>query len=308
MAKIVIADDDFAILELIRITLETEGHKIISHNNGLDTYQAVLKEIPDLVILDVMMPKMNGYEVCEKMRETPATRLIPVIMLTSQTQTKDKLTGLKLGADDYLTKPFDPYELAARVEGIISRYYETRAVNPLTGLPGNVSIEKEITNRISTGEKFAVLWLDLDNFKSYNDNYGFEKGDVIIKQTADFIIEAVKKYGSIQDMIGHLGGDDFIVITTPENAENICRDIMKRFDETISAYYSDEDRTRGYIISKDRQGKIQAFPLMSVSIGIVSNEIRSFSHYAQLAEIAAEVKAVAKEIPKSSFFKDRRKE
>ncbi|MFA5780029.1 MAG: response regulator [Elusimicrobiota bacterium] len=307
MAKIIIADDDFEISELIKITLENEGHTVSSFNNGLDAYQSALKEIPDLIILDVMMPKMNGYEVCEKLKEIPATRLLPIIMLTSQSQTKDKITGLKLGADDYLTKPFDPYELAARVDGILNRYHETRAVNPLTGLPGNVSIEKEITKRISSGEKFAVLWIDLDNFKSFNDNYGFEKGDIIIKETANFTIDAVKNHGTVLDMIGHLGGDDFIVVTTPGCAENICLHIIKLFDENISAYYSGEDRSRGYIISKDRLGKVQAFPLMSVSIGIVSNEIRNFIHYAQLAELAAEVKAVAKEIPKSSYFKDRRK-
>lgn len=308
MANIIVADDDDAITELIKFTLEDEGHNITVFHNGLDAYEAVLKATPDMVILDVMMPKMNGYEVCEKLKGVPSTRLIPVIILTSQSQTKDKLTGLKLGADDYITKPFDPFELLARVEGIINRYRETRAVNPLTGLPGNVSIEKEVTSRIASGGKFAVLWIDLDNFKSYNDNYGFEKGDAVIKQTAGFVVDAVHRVGTAADMTGHLGGDDFIVVTTLDAAENICREIIKRFDESIAANYSAEDRSRGYIVSKDRLGKIQAFPIMSISIGIVSNEIRNFIHYAQLAEIAAEVKSVAKEIPKSSYFKDRRRD
>lgn len=308
MAKIVIADDEPDILELIKITLETEGYTVISTNNGLSAYESALKEIPDLVILDVMMPKMNGYEVCEKLKETPSTHLIPVMMLTSQSQTKDKLTGLKLGADDYLIKPFDSDELVARVEGMVSRYRETRAINVLTNLPGNVSIEKEITGRISSSEKFAVLWIDLDNFKAYNDNYGFEKGDVIIKQTADFIIEAVRQKGTIKDMIGHIGGDDFVVVTIPEKAEDICKEIIGQFDKNIPVHYSDEDRNRGYVVSKDHQGKVQAFPLMSVSIGIVSNEIRNFNHYAELTEIAFEVKAVAKKVPKSAYFKDRKKD
>jgi len=233
--------------------------------------------------------------------------LLPVIILTSQLSMKDKLKALKLGADDYITKPFNPYELAARVEGIINRHRETRAVNPLTGLPGNVSIEKEITKRIKSGDKFGVLWIDLDNFKSYNDNYGFEKGDVLIKATANFIMEAVRKSGTSADMIGHLGGDDFIVVTVPECSENICRDMIQIFDERIPGYYSSEDSTRGYITSKDRQGNVQMFPLMSVSTGIVTNELRNFTHYAELATIAAEAKAVAKEIPKSSYFRDKRK-
>ncbi|MBN1384917.1 MAG: response regulator [Elusimicrobia bacterium] len=308
MAKIIVADDDSGIAELIKFTFENEGHNVKVFRNGLDAYEAVLKEMPDLVILDVMMPKMNGYEVCEKLKGVSSTRLIPVIILTSQSQTKDKLTGLKLGADDYITKPFDSLELLARAEGIINRYSETRAVNPLTGLPGNVSIEKEVSARIGAGKKFAVLWIDLDNFKSYNDNYGFEKGDVIIKQTAKFIIDAVHQLGTSEDMIGHVGGDDFIVVTEISSAENICKEIIKHFDENIASNYSEEDRTRGYIVSKDRLGKVQAFPIMSISIGIVSNEIRNFIHYAQLAETAAEVKAVAKGIPKSSYFKDRRKD
>ena len=169
------------------------------------------------------------------------------------------------------------------------------------------TLRKITEKRLISFKDFSVIFIDLDNFKSFNDNYGFEKGDVIIKETANFIIDAVKNHGTVLDMIGHIGGDDFIVVSNPECAENICLHIIKLFDENISAYYSDEDRARGYIISKDRLGKVQAFPLMSVSIGIVTNEIRNFTHYAQLAELAAEVKAVAKEIPKSSYFKDRRK-
>ncbi|OGS44843.1 MAG: hypothetical protein A2539_03700 [Elusimicrobia bacterium RIFOXYD2_FULL_34_15] len=121
MAKIIIADDDIEILELIKTALENDGHSIIGYNNGFDAYEAIVKEKPDLVVLDVMMPRMNGYEVCEKLRETPSTKTIPIVMLTAQSQIKDKITGLKLGADDYITKPFDPLELAARVESIIKR-------------------------------------------------------------------------------------------------------------------------------------------------------------------------------------------
>ncbi|MDD5687788.1 MAG: response regulator [Elusimicrobia bacterium] len=304
MAKIIVADDDSAISELIEITLKNEGHNVIVCNNGLDAYETALKEIPDLVILDVMMPKLNGYEVCEKLKDIPATRMIPVIMLTSMSQTKDKLTGLKLGADEYLVKPFDPYELATRVEGIIKKYHETRDINILSNLPGNVSIEKEITNRISAKEKFAILWIDLNNFKAYNESYGFEKGDIVIKQVANFIVEAVHNKGTLKDMIGHFGGDNFIVVTIPENAEDICREIIRRFDGNIPMYYSDEDKNRGYIISKDRQEKVQAFSLMSISIGIVSSAVHSFNRYAQLIEFATEVRAVAKKIARSSYFKN----
>jgi len=126
MAKIIVADYDLEILELIKIALENDGHDIVAYNNGADAYEAILKEKPDLVILDIMMPKMNGYEICEKLRETSDTRLTPIIMLTAQSQIKDKLTGLKIGADDYITKPFNPLELAARVERIIKRCNETK--------------------------------------------------------------------------------------------------------------------------------------------------------------------------------------
>ncbi|MFH1540891.1 MAG: response regulator [Elusimicrobiota bacterium] len=308
MAKIIFVDDDLEISELVKFILESDGHTVTLFNNGIDAYNSVLKKMPDLIIFDIMMPKMNGYELCEKLKTVPATRLLPTIMLTSRVEIKDKIASLKLGVDDYITKPFDPYELLARVNGILSRYCEVIATNPLTRLPGNISIEKEITERISSKKQFAVLWIDIDNFKSFNDTYGFEKGDIIIKETANFINNAIKYCGTTLDMIGHIGGDDFIVITNPECAENICKHILKLFDENILVHYSNDDKLNKHTILKNRQGEIKILPLMSISIGIVSNEMRSFSCYAHVAELAAEVKTSAKKIPGSAYFKDRRKE
>ncbi len=186
-AKILVADDDLEIMELLKFTLEQEDFSVITASDGEEALTLVREEHPDIVLLDVNMPRLTGYEVCEKIREDGSTCLIPVIMLTSFSKTKDRLTGIKLGADDYIEKPFEPYEIVARIEGLLKRTKESLSANPLTGLPGNVTIEAEIRRRLEEGNTFSVIYMDIDHFKAYNDKYGFEKGDNVIRLAATII-------------------------------------------------------------------------------------------------------------------------
>ncbi len=292
--KILIADDDTEILDLLVFTLESEHYNVVTALDGETAYKKVVSEKPDLVILDVNMPGMSGFEVCQKIRENSDICLIPIIILSSLVKTKDKITGIKLGADEYLTKPFETFELMARVEGLLKRAKESLAASPLTGLPGNVSIETEIKNRLSEGKKFCVIYSDLDNFKSYNDKYGFDRGDAIIKLVSAIFRSAVGELGNSDDFLGHIGGDDFVVVTSHEKQKDITDKIIASFDSLIPNQYDDETRKQGFICGVDRFGNQARFPLMSISFGSVSVEPSKFKHYSQIVEKAKELLKSAK--------------
>lgn len=305
--KIVIVDDDSDILDVLRITLEAEGYEVIEGHNGLEAIEIIKNNTPDLLITDFKMPKMNGDEVCKTLKNDILIQHIPIIMLTGKGEVTDKVHGINAGADDYIVKPFEPKELVARVKMALRRTARDLDANPLTRLPGNVSILNEIQKRIDKKELFSVCYIDLDKFKAYNDKYGFEKGDEVIKNTARILISAVQEKGTPQDFIGHIGGDDFVIVTTPDKNDDLCKNIITRFDSMIPKLYNKEDREKGYIVSKDRQEKIKKIPLMSISIGIVSNEKKGIKHVAEVGEIGAELKQFAKSLKGSNYVAERRK-
>lgn len=299
--RILIADDDIDILDLIKFTLNAEQYDVIECQDGEEALRKTIEEKPDLVILDVNMPKLMGFEVCEKIRENPETCLIPIIMLTSLSKTKDKLTGIKLGADEYMIKPFEPFELVSRVEMLLRRIKETISANPLTGLPGNLTIEAEIKRRMESGEPFAFIHADIDNFKAFNDKYGFDKGDSIIRFVSVIMRFAVKRCGDDKTFIGHVGGEDFVIVTSPENAEEICKDIIENFDKSVPEQYDADVRERGYLWGVDRSGKETQFPLMTVSIGALIAQPGKYQHYSQIIEQAKDLLRQAKATKASSY-------
>jgi diguanylate cyclase (GGDEF)-like protein len=305
--KILVIDDDPDLLNIIKTQLKFSGYDVITAYNGEEGIHLARTESPDLVIVDLLMPVMDGFEVCRRLRQDRMTYLTPIIMLTASGTQLDKITALKGGVDDFITKPFAPNELDARIEGLIRRFHQSRSSNPLTGLPGNMSIEQEINKRIFKREPMAVEYIDLDNFKAFNDKYGYDKGDDIIQLVARILINAAEELGKKDDFIGHIGGDDFIFITAPDRVESIANYLIKWFDELIPMHYNDEDRMRGHIEVINRQGQVQHFPLMSVSIGICTNEHRTLTSALQVSEICAEVKKAAKKVKRSNYVKDKRR-
>lgn len=309
MGRILIVEDDEDIRGLLCATLELHGHETIVAENGAQGLKLAVEEQPHLILLDVMLPDIDGFEVCQRLRRSVATSHIPIIMLTGRGTTDDKLTGFELGADDYITKPFDTDELLARVE-VQLRHVERNLLSELTGLPGNTQIEQAIKRLVGTpGERWAILYVDIDHFKEYNDAYGFLQGNEVIKATGRILLEAVRQCNSDSelDFVGHIGGDDFVVITRPERAERISRDIIRRFDAVMPQYYSEEDRQRGYIIASDRRGNVTKVPIASISIGIVTNQYRAIDNYWFVGTIAAEVKKKAKALPGSAYYVDQRR-
>ncbi|MCM8766112.1 MAG: response regulator [Candidatus Omnitrophica bacterium] len=304
--RILIVDDEPDVRDVLRIVLEAEGYEIIEAGDGEEGLEKVSKRPPDLIILDFMMPKLNGPEVCQEIKKDILLRYIPIIMLTGRGEISDKIKGIDAGADDYIVKPFEPTELVARVKMVLRRTEIDLDANPLTHLPGNVSIQNELENRIRDNRLFAVCYIDLDKFKVFNDRYGFERGDKAIQETARVLIKAVEVRGSKDDFIGHIGGDDFVVITTPDKVDTLCPYIIKEFDKMIPALYDTEDRLRGYILGKDRKGNPLHTPLMTISIAVVTNEKRKLSHVAEIAQIGAELKEYAKSLEGSNYVKERR--
>jgi len=305
--KILIVDDDPDILDVLKITLEDEGYEITEACDGQEALGIIKKNAPDLLITDLKMPKMAGDKLCKILKEDILVQHMPIIMLTGKSEVSDKVSGIDAGADDYIVKPFEPQELIARVKMILRRSVRDLDANPLTRLPGNVSILNEIQERIDSKKPFSVCYVDLDKFKEFNDKYGFEKGDEVIKNTARILINSIEEKGAPQDFIGHVGGDDFVVISTPDKSDKICKNIITKFDAMVTTLYSEEDKEKKYIVTKDRHGKIKKIPLISVSIGMVTNEEKEIKHVAEVGEIGAELKKHAKSLKGSSYVKDRRK-
>ncbi|MBI4657083.1 MAG: response regulator, partial [Elusimicrobia bacterium] len=306
--KVLIADDQTELLYLMKETLEEAGFEVVVAHDGAEALKAVFDTNPDIAVLDYNMPLKDGLAVAEEMKENPLFAHIPIIIVTAFGEKKSKLRGLSMGIDDYLTKPVDTDELIARIKMILKRNKMVLDTNPLSKLPGNPSIQARIEREISKNVSFAVLYIDLNNFKAYNDSYGFEAGDRIIRATANLLVKLTIQNEKTGDFIGHIGGDDFIVITSFDKAEDLCKRIINGFNEIAPSFYNKDDRERGHIMSTDRMGNIKKFPFLSISIGVVHNTIRRLISFAQVSNIGTELKKYAKGSFGSSYVIDRRKD
>ncbi len=303
---ILVVDDDPDIARFVEVNLRSAGYEVVVAGDGEAalTQASILR--PDLVLLDLMMPRLDGFEVAQRLRKNPQTANTSIIMLTAKALSGDKVTGLQSGADDYIIKPFDPIELLARVKGTLRRAKEMRNLSPLTGLPGNIRIQEEIERQVREGQRFAVLYCDLDNFKAYNDQKGFVRGDRLIQTTARIIQDAVAAHDGVSGFVGHVGGDDFVVVVAPESAEDVAKGICEGFDRAKKDFYEPEDLERGSVRLEDRKGVMQDIPLVGISIGIASSALRPFAHYGEAVSVATEMKQFAKRQTGSSYAIDKR--
>ena len=304
-APVLVVDDDPDIRRLLRRLLEREGIACMSAENGTIALEIAEKTPPRLILLDMQMPGLSGTDVLRALRAKPATRATPVILVTARDGVDDKVENLGLGADDYVTKPFEAAELIARVQGVLRRSTALRDVSPLTGLPGNSTILDEISTRLSRHDDFGCLYFDLDGFKGFNDHYGFLRGDEMIRMLGEVLADELGRLPG--GFVGHIGGDDFVALCPSEGAEELTQRIIERFDERARALYDAGDRDNGYVELVDRQGITYRQALAAVSIGIVFSNSRVFSSATELADVATEMKSVAKKTPGSAWAVDRRK-
>ncbi len=316
--KILIVDD---VPENIRMLMEIlkQDYATIPATSGEFALEKVLSSpLPDLVLLDLLMPLMDGYEVCRRLKENPKTRDIPVIFITSVSETRDNARAFELGAMDYITKPFNTAIVKARVKTHVNmrramlelqRLYKIALdANPITGLPGNNSIRKAITRAFKNKSSQVLIYTDLDNFKVYNDIYGFARGDEVLLTTSAILKEAVLSIDTSGDaFIGHIGGDDFVLMVSADLSYSVAKRIIQRFDQQIRDFYKSSDIEAGFIVSENREGKLQQFPLISISMGGVDLSTGKYDHYLKINDACSEVKKKAKEIPGSVFFMNRRR-
>jgi PleD family two-component response regulator len=257
-----------------------------------------------VVLVDVQLPDGDGFSLLEGLAEARAADPFSAVFLSARGETADKVRGLRLGADDYLTKPFDAQELVARIDAVLRRREAALHASPMTRLPGGRAIDQEVERRLDAGVPFALSYVDLDNLKAYNDTYGYAKADGVVLQTAGILKEVVARHGGDGAFLGHVGGDDFVLLTAPERAREVCAEVIAAFDKVIPLYYDGDDRARGFIEAADRYGTHRRFPILSLSIATVVAAPGRFRQHADLARVAAELKGRAKKVPGSVHLVD----
>lgn len=304
--EIYLIDDDNALKDTLkRMFKKDKEYRFTSV--ATDKLEIALSNIPSLIMINEDTIKEDVIEMCKKIKQDEDNSITPIIVFSSNKEHEHRLTLLKLGIAHYIKHPIDEEYLYYTIKNIVKLIYINRRVSPLTGLPGNVQIQAEIKKRFLAKETFAILYLDLDNFKAYNDVYGFLKGDEIIKFTARTILKNIHTEEYEDSFVGHIGGDDFVAIISETNYEKICQNIIADFDANIGKYFTEEDNEKGYIEVENRRGVIEQFPLTAISIGVVEAEKRRFANVLEIGEAGASVKHLAKTIQGSSYVIDRRK-
>jgi diguanylate cyclase (GGDEF)-like protein len=304
--KVLLAEHETGIAEIIQYLIKAWDYEIVTITKGSAVLDAVRREQPDIIIIDWGLPDMEGLEVSKVLKEDFLTAHIPIIVLIDKKQIRKKMLEIEQGVDDYIANPPDPIDLEVRMELALRRTSHQLYANALTKLPGNKQIEKAIHSRMDEKKLFSVAYYDIDNFKSFNDKYGYMKGDSVIRHVAYIIATTVKRYGNPHDFVGHIGGDDFVVVTTPDKDRLVASESILAFNRAMHFHYSKEDRERTYIVSKDRRGNVINMPLMSISVAIANNKHFPIKNMVELMEIITEIKGYLKTLPGSNFLVNRR--
>jgi diguanylate cyclase (GGDEF)-like protein len=314
--RVLIVDDGPENISLLTLVLTRAGYEVLAAGSGREALEIVESTVPDAFLLDIMMPEMDGYELCRRLKEQERLADIPVIFLTAMDSSDKIVKGLEAGAVDYVTKPFSHAEILARIRTHIRLHEALLEIerlrqlaldaNPLTQLPGNNTINRTIQEAIDRRAELAVIYCDLDNFKAYNDRYGFSAGDGVLQFTAGVLRDTCRDTCEKDGFIGHIGGDDFVLLVPADRVTDIGEEIARRFDAGIAEFYEDEDRERRYIETTSRQGEVMKFPFMSISMAGVDLSASQFTDFREVSATCAELKKKAKQTAGSVIFLDRR--
>lgn len=288
-ARLLIVEDDFDIANMLRIYFGGLQYEVDIAPRGSVALEKTRSNLPHLIILDIMLPDIDGFEVCRILRTNTRTSHVPIIFLTQKDERRDKLQGLELGADDYITKPFDIEELKLRVQRAITRAEQQSLTDPRSGLPAGRLIEEQL-RRIIRKQNWALMDARINYFDDFKEVYGFVAADDVLRFTAMLINEVVDQFGTVDDFIGHPGGDNFIIITSESAVAAIRQALKTRFAEEVLTHYNFIDRQQGYIQTTDESGQSKRVPLMSLAVGVVSPSQYQFTDIREITELAAEAR------------------
>ena len=255
---------------------------------GQEALTVCHKQVPNVIILDINLPDIDGYEVCRTLRNSLRTSHIPIIFLTQKDQRSDRIAGLELGADDYITKPFDIEELKLRVQNALRRASYENLTNPITGLPSGKLIEEHLRGLLQRGH-WGLLYVGIYNLRGFSDSYGFVASDDLIRFTGIILGDTVDAFGTPDDFIGHVGGSDFIVISTPDKVEALRREMVSRFSKEVGGFYGFRDRERGHIVLNEDGGE-RRVPLATLAVGVITDQTSPFADIREITEVAAEAR------------------
>ncbi len=286
-ARLLIVEDDVDISNMLRIYFSSQGYDVDLAPRGSDALEKTRQVMPHLLILDIMLPDIDGYEVCRVLRTNTRTSHIPVLFLTQKDERSDKLKGLELGADDYITKPFDIEELKLRVQNALARSERESLTDPQTGLPSGRLIEDQLRKLIRQSD-WAFLDIRINHFEPFKDVYGFIAGNDVLRFTAMLLGEVVDEMGTPNDFIGHVGGDNFVVATAAHAGAAIKARLKERFNEEVLSHYNFLDRQQGYMLAPGKNNENTPTPFMTLAVGVVSPQTHQFADIREITEIAAE--------------------
>lgn len=284
--RILVVEDDPDISNLLRIYFDSQGYKVSVAPKGKEALQVCRRELPNVIVLDIQLPDIDGYEVCRRLRANLRTSHIPILFLTQRDERHDRIQGLELGADDYITKPFDIDEVKLRVQNAIKRAQWENLTSPTTGLPSGKLIEEQL-RLLMRRDDWAILYVGILHIEGFNEAYGFVAGDDVFRFAAMILNDGIEQKGTANDFVGHVSADDFIVVTDREHAADIQEYVTQRFKNEVGTFYSFRDRERGYILLQDKSGGERQAPLMALAVGLVTSEMAQFADIREITEIAA---------------------
>ena len=304
--KVLLVEDTQTLRQMVSMTLEERGYTVIQASDGITALQLLREHAFEAIVLDINLPDIDGFELCKRIKAEPRGRNIPILMMTAMGKSGFEVMSIEAGADDFIPKPIDPMVLDARIQMVVRRMRRERFANALTGLPANALTEEQLTFLIAKDKPFAVSFVDIDGFRAFNRRYGHDRGDLVIRHLSGLILEALRFNGASEPFVEHLGGDDFIFVSDPENAERIGQSIVQGFELSVMDFFDDEDRAHGGFNLKDRRGDVKRYGPLTLSIATVNVSEHMPESVIALMDVGDELLRYAKQLGGGCVVAERR--
>ncbi|MCP4639484.1 MAG: response regulator [bacterium] len=307
MSKILLVDDDIDLAELVKTKLSVEGHEVSTINTGEGAFELAKQTKPEMLILDIMLPGVTGYQICRRIRKDPELYKVGILILTALGEEPEMMHGIEQGADDYLAKPFKLEHLMDKMASLKALQESITKVNLLSKLPGTEAIKREINHRLARGTAIAACYIDMVGFKPYCAAYGQQGQKRALEYMSQLLRQMTRNMGVYESFVAHLGGEHFVVLLNLEDYERFCSTLMRTFDASVKELYNAKEATQGFIIATDKRGRECRYPLMALSVGVSHTQFRHYKSAKKMFEVLAQTRQMALPQGKSVVFVDRRR-